>query len=138
MHMLTFTLFSYAGVDPHSQAAYRLAAEGLVRPEDNHTPPMIYSIKCIDFQLPDFTLGQCVSVSVCLFVCCCLTSQQHASVSQGRICTDNFTCWHNEIEVADQTFYLTQSQYTHTGPTSLSADPIMPGTWQGSHWSADF
>ena len=25
---------------------------------------------------------------VCLFVCC-LTSQQHASVSQGRICSDN-------------------------------------------------
>ena len=27
---------------------------------------------------------------VCLFVGC-LTSQQHASVSQGRICSDNFT-----------------------------------------------
>ena len=37
-----------------------------------------------------------------------------------------------EIEVADQTFYLTQSQYTNTGPTSLSADPITPGAWQGS------
>ena len=32
----------------------------------------------------------------------CLTSQQHASVSQGRICSDNFTCCHTEIEVADQ------------------------------------
>ena len=68
----------------------------------------------------------------------CLTSQQHASVSQGRICTDNFTCYHTEIEVADQTFYLTQSLYTDTGPTSPSADPIMPGTWQGSHWGANF
>ena len=48
----------------------------------------------------------------------CLTSQQHASVSQGRICTDNFTSCHTEIEAADQTFYLTQSQYTDTGPTS--------------------
>ena len=66
----------------------------------------------------------------------CLTSQQHASVSQGRICTDNFTCCHIEIEGADQTFYLTQLQYTDTGPTSPSADPIMPGSWQGSHWSA--
>ena len=63
----------------------------------------------------------------------CLTSQQHASVSQGRICTDNFTCCHTEIEVADQTFYLTQSQYTDTGPTSPRADPISPGAWQGSH-----
>ena len=68
----------------------------------------------------------------------CLTSQQQASVSQGRICSDNFTCCHTEIEVADQKFYPTQSQYTDTGPTSPSVDPIMPGTWQGSHWSANF
>ena len=68
----------------------------------------------------------------------CLTSQKHASVSQGRICSDKFTCCHTEIEVADQTFHLTQSQYTDTGPTSPSADPITPGAWQGSHWSANF
>ena len=43
-----------------------------------------------------------------------------------------------EIEVADPTFYLTQSQYTDTGPTSPSTDPITPGAWQGSHWSAHF
>ena len=62
-----------------------------------------------------------------LFVCLpvgCLTSQQHASVSEGRICSDNFTCCHTEIEVADQTFHLTQSQYTDTG--SASADPMTP------------
>ena len=57
----------------------------------------------------------------------CLMSQQHASVSQGRICLDNFTCCHTEIEIADQTFHLTQSQYTDTEPTSPSADPITPG-----------
>ena len=68
----------------------------------------------------------------------CLTSQQHASVSQGRICSDIFTGCHTEIEVADQTFHLTQSQYTDTGPTSPSTDPITPGAWQGSHWSANF
>ena len=67
----------------------------------------------------------------------CLTSQQHASVSQGRICSDNFRCCHTEIEVADQTFYLTQSQYTDTGPASPSTDPITSGAWQGSHWSAN-
>ena len=75
--------------------------------------------------------------TVCLFLGC-LSSQQHAIVSQGRICSDNFTCCHTEIEVADQTVYLTQSQYTDTGPTSPSADPITPGAWQGSHWSANF
>ena len=68
----------------------------------------------------------------------CLMSQQQASVSQGRICSDNFTCCHTETEVADPTFYLTQSQYTDTGPTSPSADLITPGAWQGSHWSANF
>ena len=74
---------------------------------------------------------------VCLLVGC-LMSQQQASVSQGWICSDNFTCCHTEIEVVDQTFYLTQSQYTDTRPTSPSADLITPGTWQGSHWSANF
>ena len=74
---------------------------------------------------------------VCLLVGC-LTSLQQASVSQGRICSDNFTCCHAEVEVADQTLYLTQSQYTDTGPTSPSAVPITPGAWQGNHWSANF
>ena len=85
----------------------------------------------------------------------CLKSQHHANVSQGRICSDNFTRCYTEIEVADQTVHLTQSQYTDgsnhdddddndddsnhdTGPTSPSADPITPGAWQGSHWSASF
>ena len=73
-----------------------------------------------------------------LSVVACLTSKQHASVSQGRIFSDKFTCCHTEIQVAGQSFYLTQSQYTDTGPTSPSADPITPGAWQGSHWSANF
>ena len=34
----------------------------------------------------------------------CLTFQQHASVSQGRVCSDNFRCCHTEIEVVDPTF----------------------------------
>ena len=67
-----------------------------------------------------------LAVFYCLFVGW-LTSPQHASVSQGRICSDNFTCCHTEMEAADPTFYLTQSQYTYTGPTSPSADPITPG-----------
>ena len=77
----------------------------------------------------------------CLFVgwlLVCLTSQQHDSVSQVRICSGNFTCCHTEIEATDETFHLTQSQYTDTGPTSPSTDPITPGARQGSHWSANF
>ena len=60
------------------------------------------------------------------------------SVFQGRICSDKFTCCHNEMEVADPTVYLSQSQHIDTGPTSPSADPIMSGAWQGSHWSANY
>ena len=83
------------------------------------------------------TTNSFLEMIVCLLVGC-LTSQQHASVSQGWICSDKFTCCHTEIAAADQTFYLTQSQYTDTGPTSPSANPIMPGAWQSSHWSANF
>ena len=70
----------------------------------------------------------------------CITSQKHAGVYRGWVCSDKFTCCHTEIEVADQTVYLTQSQYTDTGtaPTSSSTDPTTPGTWQGSHGSASF
>ena len=48
----------------------------------------------------------------------------------------NFTYCYIEIEVANQTLHLNQSQYTDTGPTSPSTDPIKPGAWQGRHWSA--
>ena len=92
-------------------------------------------------------LSVCLSLSLsanpslsCLFagwLVACLTSQQHASVFQGRICSEKFTCSHSEIEVADQTFQLTLSQHTDTGSTSPSADHITPGAWQDSRWSAN-
>ena len=91
----------------------------------------------VDFGNTTASSSYCEGLFVCWLVGC-LTSQQQASVSQGRICTDNVTCCHTEIQVADHTFYLTQSQYTDTGPTSPSSDPITPGAWQGSHWSANF
>ena len=57
----------------------------------------------------------------------CLTSHQHSGLSQRRLRLDKCTCCHTEIELADQTCYLTQSQYADTGPTSPSTDPIAPG-----------
>ena len=61
-------------------------------------------------------------------------SQQHARVSQGQICLDNCMCCHTEIEVPDQTFYLTQSKYTDTVPTNSGSDPVVPVPgWQSSH-----
>ena len=68
----------------------------------------------------------------------CLTSQQHSSASKGRNWSDNCTCCHTEIEVADQICYLTQPQYTDTKPASPSAGAIKLETWQGSHWRLHF
>ena len=34
---------------------------------------------------------------------------------------------HTEIEAADQTCYLNQSQYADTGPTKLTTDAVTPG-----------
>ena len=98
--------------------------------------------------------------SVCLFSLGCWISQQYAECVSERdlqglfvcwllnipaackcisgICSDNCTCCHTEIEIADQTFHPTQSQYTDTGPTSPITDSITPGACQGSHWSANF
>ena len=55
---------SVAGVDMASQEAYDLATSGLLRAKvgasSNH---VIYGIKLIDFQLPEFVLG--TSLRVC-------------------------------------------------------------------------
>ena len=62
-----------------------------------------------------------------------LMSQQHASVSQGQICSDNFYVlphWGTSCRSSNflphpvTVCCLIQSQYTDTGPTSPSAVPI--------------
>lgn len=47
--------FKYAGVQMDSQEAYELAAAGSVRPA-RKSPTLMYSLRCIDFSLPFFTL----------------------------------------------------------------------------------
>ena len=68
-----------------------------------------------------------VVVAVVVVLAGRLTSRQHVCLSRGRICSDSCACCHTETEVIDQTFYLTQSKYTDTGPTSPGADPITSG-----------
>ncbi|XP_078044992.1 pseudouridylate synthase TRUB2, mitochondrial [Augochlora pura] len=48
-------MFELSGVDIQSQAAYDLAVKGLLRPQ-NKAIPMIYTIRCVDFSPPEFTL----------------------------------------------------------------------------------
>ena len=67
----------------------------------------------------------------------CLKFQRYAGGPHRRICLEICKCCHTEIDVADQTFYLTQSQSTDTGPTS-PADPKTPGAWRCSHWGTNF
>lgn len=67
-------ILRYAGVDLQSQAAYDLASKGLVKP-CTESDPLIYSIKCTEFDLPNFTLGidfYCYCSKVCLIFFICL------------------------------------------------------------------
>ncbi|XP_037946955.1 mitochondrial mRNA pseudouridine synthase Trub2-like [Teleopsis dalmanni] len=48
-------MFELCGVDIQSQAAYEIACKGAVRPADN-SQPVIYGIKLIEFNRPDFML----------------------------------------------------------------------------------
>ena len=76
-----------------------------------------------------------VAIAVCFVCFVCRLLNVPATC---ECISDNFRCCHTEIEVADPTFHLIQSQYTDNGPTSPSTDLITPGAWQGSHWSANF
>ena len=48
-------------------------------------------------------------------------------MSKGRICQDELTCSHTEIEVADPTGGIVHLQYINTGRTSTSIDPVTLG-----------
>lgn len=45
------------GVDIQSQAAFELAVQGPLRPAESSIP-LIYSMRCIDFKKPHFTIGK--------------------------------------------------------------------------------
>lgn len=55
--ILMLNLFRLSGLDIQSQTAYDLAVKGPIRPADPKVP-MIYTIKCINFEPPYFTLGK--------------------------------------------------------------------------------
>ena len=108
-----------------------------------------FFVVCFGFCFFFFGGGSFVRFLVCLFVglfvcvcvfwlLVCVTPKQHANVSQERIFWDNWTCCHTEIVVADQTYYLAQSQYTDTGATSFSAYRVAQDAWQVSHYSTNF
>ncbi|XP_034841543.1 pseudouridylate synthase TRUB2, mitochondrial [Maniola hyperantus] len=55
------TMYELSGLHMDSQATYELASEGLLRPA-NSKLPVIYGIKCVHFDPPNFTLEiQCVN-----------------------------------------------------------------------------
>ena len=47
-------------------------------------------------------------------------------MSHRHVCLDNCRYSHTETEVAEKVCRVTQSQYTDTGPTRLSAITQMP------------
>ncbi|XP_050578608.1 pseudouridylate synthase TRUB2, mitochondrial [Bombus affinis] len=48
-------MFELCGVDIQSQAAYELAIKGPIKPADPNIP-MVYTIRCVDFSPPEFSL----------------------------------------------------------------------------------
>lgn len=78
---------SLTGVDLQSQEAYEIAASGLVRPTRTDAP-VVYSIKCIDMSLPEFTLGGFLTFSsIFMFVNFDFYGNFNGSFSE--ICTIN-------------------------------------------------
>lgn len=55
-NMHQWRMLDYAGVVPGSQEAYELLKKGLVKPLNSKTPPLIYGVRCIKFEPPEFTL----------------------------------------------------------------------------------
>lgn len=57
LKIFNYTLtFRLAGLDTQTQTAYELASKGLIRPASSKTP-LIYGIKCISLELPNFIIG---------------------------------------------------------------------------------
>ena len=67
-----------------------------------------------------------------------LISQQHTSIHQRHIRLDSCTCCHTEIETANQTCYLSQSQDTDTPSTSPRANSVTSVPGRVTHYSTDF
>lgn len=55
------TMYELSGLHMDSQTTYELASQGLIRPA-NSALPIIYGIKCVHFEPPNFTLEvQCIN-----------------------------------------------------------------------------
>ena len=71
-----------------------------------------------------------VKATVGLFACWLLNVPAHSSVSQGRICSDNFTYCHTEIEVASPshpvTVYWHRANQSQRWPYNLTL-PCLAG-----------
>lgn len=50
-------MYEMCGVDMQSQTAYELAVKGPIRPVASNIP-LLYSIRCIEFKRPYFTIGE--------------------------------------------------------------------------------
>lgn len=55
-----------SGVHMESQTAYELACEGLIRPTNNKLP-VLYGIRCVHFNTPNFTLGKHIELTSCSY-----------------------------------------------------------------------
>jgi len=51
-----------------SQEAYEIASHGLIRPDIKQAGPVVFGMKCIHFEPPEFILGE----FACLYIYLCI------------------------------------------------------------------
>ena len=59
-----------------------------------------------------YTVNEIYHTKLVFWLTGSLSSQQNTGVSQGQVCVDSLTCCHTETHVANQTYYIIQSQYS--------------------------
>ncbi|XP_052789334.1 pseudouridylate synthase TRUB2, mitochondrial-like [Mya arenaria] len=97
-------MFTYAGVDPQSQDAYELASRGIVRPSSLDTPPILYGVKCIHFNPPDFTLEIHAINEYCEYLAE-LVNDVGMQLKTTAVCTHIHRIRHGYFELSDALLY---------------------------------
>uniref|UniRef100_A0A0B7BFT1 Pseudouridine synthase II N-terminal domain-containing protein n=1 Tax=Arion vulgaris TaxID=1028688 RepID=A0A0B7BFT1_9EUPU len=82
----TRQMYRLHGVNPDSQDAYEMAASGIIRPAERESEPVLYGVKCIDFQPPDFTL-EIHSINETSSYLRCLVHETAIKLKTTAVCT---------------------------------------------------
>ncbi|KAH3797766.1 pseudouridylate synthase TRUB2, mitochondrial-like [Dreissena polymorpha] len=97
-------MFECAGVDRDSQEAYELACAGIIRPSSKESPPVLYGVKCIYFNPPEFTLEVHSINADCKFLAE-LVHDIGKEVKSAAVCTHIHKLRHGHFTLDDALLY---------------------------------